>query len=136
MSDTLPGLCPSSSDPLNREFWEQCQDGTLRLQSCDECRTFRHIPRATCPACGSHAWSWTPVKGDGTLFSYTVIRENYMPPFQGLVPYVVAVVKLAEGAQLAAALLDVTPEQVTLDMPVKVVVREAQGGKMPFFIPA
>jgi uncharacterized OB-fold protein len=70
------------------------------------------------------------------LFSYTVIRENYMPTYQGLVPYVVAVVKLAEGAQLAAALLDVTPEQVTLDMPVKVVMREAQGGKMPFFIPA
>ena len=136
MSENVPGLCPSSSDPLNRAFWEQCQDGVLRLQRCDACGLFRHIPRTICPACGAHAWNWTPVCGEGTVFSYTVIRENYMPPFQELVPYVVAVVKLAEGAQLAAALLDVVPEQVTLDMPVKVVMRDAQGGKMPFFVPA
>jgi uncharacterized OB-fold protein len=119
-------------DPLAVEFYAACARGRLHFQRCDACRTWRHLPRHTCAACGSAAWSWEPSSGRGRLFSWTVTHQASMP---GLAtPYVVAVVETDEGVRLAAGLLDADPAALRLELPVAVeLVPVSETASVPFF---
>src|SRR5204863_9677713 len=68
--------------------------------------------------------SWEPysLSGFGTVFSFTVVRQ---PPagYEQQAPYILALVKLAEGPLITAQLTDCDAESVTIDMPVEVVTR-------------
>ncbi len=43
-------------DELNAEFYEHCAKEKLCFQRCNECRTWRHLPRSMCAKCGSTDW--------------------------------------------------------------------------------
>ena len=57
---------PSPDDPLVAEFWAHCNRGELCFQRCEECGTWRHLPRFVCASCGSDRWSWDAVERAGT----------------------------------------------------------------------
>jgi hypothetical protein len=63
------------------------------------------------------------LSGRGTVYSYTTV---YDPPagFEGYAPYPVALVKLDDGPMVTAQLTDVTPDEVTIGMPVDMVTRK------------
>ncbi|HNP71631.1 MAG TPA: Zn-ribbon domain-containing OB-fold protein [Kouleothrix sp.] len=68
--------------------------------------------------------SWQPfeLSGAGTVYSFSVVRQ---PP-AGLdeeAPYILAMVKLAEGPMITAQLTDCDAEQIAIDMPVQMVTR-------------
>jgi scaffold protein (connect acetoacetyl-CoA thiolase and HMG-CoA synthase) len=76
------------------------------------------------PAAGSAAEHWEPysLSGAGTVYSFTVVRQ---PPagYEEQAPYVLALVRLAEGPLVTAQLTDCDADNVTIDMPVEVVTR-------------
>jgi uncharacterized OB-fold protein len=76
------------------------------------------------PMPGAEADLWEPytLNGAGTVYSFTVVRQ---PPagYEEQAPYIMALVRLAEGPLITAQLTDCDFENVTIDMPVEVVTR-------------
>lgn len=128
---------PKTVDPVNAEFWKQCQDGILRFQRCADCEAWRFLPRYMCAQCGSPEYEWTPSTGRGLIFSWTVTYQPFHPAFARDIPYVAAVVELEEGVRMATRLLDCDPGAVALDMPVELVFQTiGEGFQLPCFRPA
>ncbi len=67
-----------------------------------------------------------PVSGRGTVFTYTVNYHPYNPEIP--VPYVIAIVELAEqkGLRVAANIVGCEPDSVTCGMSVGCPTREGQ----------
>ena len=116
---------PSASDVLrpqvNRDtefFWEGTQVGELRIQKCAACGALRHPPGPSCPQCHVHDRTHVVASGRGTVYSYVVHRH---PPVPGRgLPILLALVDLEEGTRLLGELVDSTPEEVEVGMPVEV----------------
>ena len=132
---TAPRLAPPLDD-VNRPFWTSGPDGPLLLQWCATCDRWIHPPGAACDGCRA-APEWRPVSGDGTVFTFTVVRHPYHPDVP--VPYVVAIVELAEQADLrfTTNVIDCDPDEVAIGMAVHVTF-EAAGDEAwaPVFRPA
>ena len=89
----------------DREFWEGARRGELRIQHCTTCGKHQHYPRMLCSHCGEDTLEWITASGNGTVYSFTTIRQNGVPPFNERVPFVVATVDLDEdGARMIAAM--------------------------------
>ncbi|SDL88592.1 Zn-ribbon domain-containing OB-fold protein [Nonomuraea jiangxiensis] len=80
-------------DRDSRQWWERLAGGEFAVQECDACATVRFPPRAFCPACRTEAWRWRAVEPEGTVESWIVNHQPFMPGFQ--VPYVVVMVRPA-----------------------------------------
>jgi uncharacterized OB-fold protein len=75
------------------------------------------------PAGGAGA-AWEPfeLSGAGTVYSFSVVRQ---PPagYEEQAPYILALIKLAEGPMITAQLTDCDADQLAIDMPVEMVTR-------------
>jgi uncharacterized OB-fold protein len=112
-------------DSETRPFWEGCREGKLLLQSCTQCGTKRFPPTRFCQVCRSAELEWTPSSGRGRVFSWIVVRHPVPRDVYALdVPYVVALVALDEGVRMPSNIVNVAPEAMTADMPVRVIFRE------------
>ena len=117
-------LKPSIS-PDTAFFWEGLRENELRIQKCASCELLRHPPRPMCPQCNSLEWNTIVASGNGTLHSFVMPQH---PPFPFMdYPYIVALVDLEEGVRLVSNLIDITPEDASIDMPVEVCFREFEG---------
>jgi hypothetical protein len=89
---------------------------------CEACGSRLFPPRDVCPACAAPAKTPYTFSGRGEVYSYATV---YHAPagFEEFAPYVVALVRLAEGPLIAAQLADVEPGAVAVGMPVEMVTR-------------
>lgn len=108
-------------EDANGEFYQFCKQHELRFQRCTACGTWRHMPRESCAACGSFAWTWERSSGQGTVYSWTVIHRALHPGFAEDLPYAAVIIELQEGVRLVSHVLDVAPQALRLGMPVEVV---------------
>ena len=123
--ETPKYLIPRPS-PEDREFWEGARRGELRIQHCTTCGQHQHYARMLCSHCGAQTLEWVTASGNGTVYSFTVIRQNGVPPFNERVPFVVATVDLDEpGARVIAAMPDVSPDDARVGMRVCATFRPA-----------
>jgi hypothetical protein len=137
VADAPTPILSDELDPLAEQFYAECARGRLCFQRCSACRTWRHLPRHACAACGSTAWRWEPSGGRGRVHSWTVTHRAPHPAFAGATPYVVAIVELEEGVRLVAGLRGVAPGALRLDLPVAVeLVAVSETAAVPFFRPA
>ncbi|MBM3187889.1 MAG: Zn-ribbon domain-containing OB-fold protein [Chloroflexi bacterium] len=92
-------------------------------ESCPQCGAILFPPRDVCPKCSGPAKTPKPLSGRGTVYSFSTL---YSAPqgFTQYAPYVVAVIKLAEGPLVTAQLTDVSPAEVQIGMPVEMVTRK------------
>ena len=104
----------------NRPFWDSCRAGRLSLQQC-ACGHLRYPISPFCPHCLSGEFSWKPVSGRGTVFSYVVYHQAYHPGFQEDLPYNVALVQLEEGPRMYSNIVGVANDQVRIGDAVEVV---------------
>jgi len=108
------------------EFWAGAHRGELRIQHCTTCDRYQHYARMLCSHCGKDTLEWVTASGNGTVYSFTVIRQNGVPPFRDRVPFVVAAVDLDEpGARVLAAMPAVAPEDAKIGMRVRAAFRPA-----------
>jgi uncharacterized OB-fold protein len=125
---------------LTAPYWEAAREGRLVVQECQECQVLRHPPLPECPNCLRHCHGsrlgWREVSGKGTVYTYTVVRHPTHFAFADKIPYVLAIVELAEGPRLVTALTGAAPEDVRVGLPVRAVFREvAAGVTLPYFEP-
>jgi uncharacterized OB-fold protein len=124
-SESPPWLVPNPT-PEDREFWEGAHRGELRVQRCNACGLHQHYARMLCSHCGSLDLGWVTASGRGTVHSYTVVRQNGVPPFKERLPFVVALVDLEEpGARILAAMPACAPDAARIGMPVEAAFRPA-----------
>ena len=108
-------------DEESRGFWEALARHELYVQRCRSCGTVRFYPRAVCPVDLSDATEWLRGSGRGTVYSFTVTHKNQAPGFREELPYVLAIVELAEGPRLMTNIVGCAPDAVRIGMPVEVV---------------
>lgn len=126
----------AQGDAVTAPFWDGCRRRELVVQECGACR-FRWLPGSVvCPRCWSEAVTWSPAVGEGTVVSFAVYRRSFHAAFTSLVPYVVAIVELAEGPRLVTNVVGVPPEVVTVGMPVRVEFQPIADPVLPVFRPA
>ncbi|MHB1420296.1 MAG: Zn-ribbon domain-containing OB-fold protein [Bacillota bacterium] len=123
-------------DSDSRYFWDQAREHRLVAQYCSSCQSFFFYPRSFCPECLSPETEWKEVSGRGAVYTYTVVRRSPSPAFQQDVPYVLAVVELAEGIRLMTNVVGCPPESVKVGMPVEVVFEDVTANiSLPKFKP-
>ncbi|MHB8439285.1 MAG: Zn-ribbon domain-containing OB-fold protein [Acidimicrobiales bacterium] len=105
-------------EPEAAPYWRAAHDGSLLVQRCGTCSNTQLYARSLCVACHGTHLSWEPASGRATVYSFTVIRQQYQRPFRDWVPYVVALVDLEEGPRLMTNIVDCDPEEVHIGMPV------------------
>ena len=79
-----------------------------------------YYPRAFCPEDLSQDFEWLRCSGKGTVYTFTITRQNQSSGFRNKVPYVMAYVELEEGVRMLTNIVDCDPESVTIGMPVEV----------------
>jgi uncharacterized OB-fold protein len=122
--------------PESAHYWQAAREHRLELPRCNGCGKMWFPPSQSCPHCLVADFTWTPVSGVGKVYSFVTYHRVYHPAFAQDVPYVVALVELAEGPRLLTNIVGVPPEAVTCDMPVKVVFDDLeQGASVPKFAP-
>lgn len=105
----------------NREFWEGCKRGKLRMQKCGGCGHIRYPVGHACPRCLSYVFEWTDLSGRGEVFSYIVFYQLYNKAFEQDIPYNVALVQLEEGPRMYSNVVDVDNDDVKVGDKVEVV---------------
>jgi len=108
-------------DEESRGWWEALQRHEIYVQRCRACGTTRLPPRAVCPACLSSEVEWVRATGRGTIYSFTVTHQNQAPGFREELPYVLAIVELAEGPRIMTNIVGCPPDGVRIGAAVEVV---------------
>lgn len=135
----LPGI-----DPFTRPYWDAAARGELLIRRCradgDGCGAAHHYPREFCPYCWSEDVVWERGSGHATLYTWSVVHLNDLPPFRDRLPYVAAVVDLAEGPRMMTEIIDCAAHGLRIGMPLRVAFRRAAGNDdapvIPVFRPA
>ena len=127
-------------DLETQAYWDAAGEGKLLIKSCTSCGQAFFYPRTYCPNCWSAETGWREATGRGRVYTFTVVHQNDLPPFNERVPYVVAIVELEEGVRMTSNIEGVAPDEVRCDMPVEVSFREEQRDddtvSLPVFVPA
>ena len=135
MLDVSQRPAPNPS-PQSQPFWDGCAKEQLLLQQCSACQTYRHPPNPICPSCLSSEYQWVPSSGRGTVYTFSVVHQVFGRAWQALVPYVLAVITLAEGPRLLSNIVDVPPEDIHIGMSVEVFFQAvSEDAKIPLFRP-
>ncbi len=87
-------------DLETQPFWDAARDGRLLIKRCLTCARTHFYPRPFCPHCWNPDVEWMEASGRATLYTWSVVHRNDLPPFNERVPYVAAVVDLAEGPRM------------------------------------
>lgn len=81
-------------------YWEGLRRRELVLHRCDACGALRQRAELLCGDCGGESFTWTPLSGRGTLYSYAVARRTWVRGFDAQLPYVIVAVSVAEWPAL------------------------------------
>ena len=124
-----------SPDLETQAFWDGCRDGRFLIRHCNACGADHFYPRPFCPKCWSPDVSWKEASGRGTLYTYSVVHVNDLPPFPERVPYVAAIVELAEGPRMMTNVVGCDPVEVAIGQEVAVRFEEDEDVWIPLFEP-
>ncbi|WP_050515421.1 Zn-ribbon domain-containing OB-fold protein [Streptomyces rimosus] len=126
---TAPGHDLPETDAFSRVYWEAAAEGRLLLRRCraDGCGAAHHYPREFCPRCWSEDVVWEEASGRATLYTWSVVHRNDLPPFGDRVPYVAAVVDLAEGPRMMTEIVDCPEAHLRIGMALRVRFRRVEG---------
>lgn len=117
-------------DDTTAGYWAAAADGRLVADRCSDCGSLAPYPRGFCPECWSGSVVAEELSGRATLYTYSEVHANPMPPFKDLVPYVAAIVDLEEGLRVVTRLVDVPADQLEIGMALQAtfeVVDEGEG---------
>ena len=59
-----------------KPFWDACRRGTLLIQQCGQCYQYQFYPRGICSNCWCGDINWVTASGKGTVWTFTVTRQN------------------------------------------------------------
>ncbi|MBI4284043.1 MAG: Zn-ribbon domain-containing OB-fold protein [Chloroflexi bacterium] len=132
----MPRPLPSFPEPDSEPFWRATKNHELKYQKCDHCNSVVFYPRLHCNNCGSGDVSWHTSAGVGTVYTFSIVRQNRSPFFRDMVPYIVAWIDLDEGFRMMSNVVGVEkPEDVHCGMRVKLQWEDQEELSFPLFSP-
>ncbi|MDX6347326.1 MAG: uncharacterized protein QOF84_2116 [Streptomyces sp.] len=110
------------TDAFTRAYWDAAAEGRLLIRRCRAagCGVPHHYPREFCPRCWSDDVGWEQASGLATLYTWSVVHRNDLPPFGDRVPYVAAVVDLVEGPRMMTEVTDCAVGALRIGMRLRV----------------
>lgn len=105
-------------DAASAPYWEAAKQGRLLIAECGACGKLHHYPRPFCPHCWSEDVHPVQASGRGALYTYSTVHVNDLEPFKDRLPYVAAIVELAEGPRLMTTIEGARPEELRVGVPV------------------
>ena len=113
---------PRFPEPNTELYWEGVKQGELRYQQCRACDQVVFTPRLHCTRCGSADLAGHVSAGEGTVYTYSVVRQNRNPRFSDLGAYAIAQVDLDEGFRIVTNIagVDDPTQDVQCGMRVRV----------------
>jgi uncharacterized OB-fold protein len=98
----LPAKPLPVPDPGSEGYWAAAREHVLALARCARCGQLTHPPGVVCPHClrTDPDFAFVPVDGRGTVRSWTVIHDSFLPGFAEDVPFVLVDVELDVQADL------------------------------------
>lgn len=115
--DRAPTRIASVRAQDNGWWWEAVDAGRLPIQRCSDCGTLRHPPRPMCGHCQSLAWDSIDASLRGEIVSFTALHYPQFPGYPS--PVICAVIRLDEGVNFVANLVDCAPEDVSIGQRVQ-----------------
>ncbi len=124
---------PTLLEPDTQPFWEATKSHELRYQVCDDCNKIVFYPRRHCPHCMGLNLSWKTSQGEGSVYTYTVIRQIAHPAFRERAPYIIAWIDLDEGFRMLST---VVGDEITIGQRVRVTWDDQENDiSLPLFAP-
>jgi uncharacterized OB-fold protein len=127
---------PTLDEPDTRPFWEATKRHELRYPVCDGCKQVVFFPRRHCPHCMSMELGWKTSRGEGAIYTYTIVRQIGHPAFRERAPYVVAWIDLDEGFRMISNVVGVDVGEVHIGQRVRVEWEDQGEVSLPLFTPA
>jgi uncharacterized OB-fold protein len=130
---------PRFPEPDTQPFWEETKAHRLTYQVCGDCGFVVWYPRRTCTQCGSLNLERKASAGNGTVYSYSVVRSNRMPGFAELGAYAVAIIELDEGFRMISNVVGVEDRVTGVHIGQRVRLKwedPEEGYPLPLFEPA
>jgi len=126
----LPELTPETAP-----FWTGGAQGKLLIARCGACRLWIHPPMPVCRVCLSRDIAAEPVSGRGTVHSFTINHQPFLPGVA--VPFAIAIVELPEqeALRLTTNIVDCPPDAVHIGMAVSVRFLRQEDVYLPLFAP-
>ncbi|XVQ11480.1 Zn-ribbon domain-containing OB-fold protein [Spirillospora sp. CA-255316] len=126
-------------DELSAPYWDAAAAHTLAIARCSRCRSYVIPPGQACPHCHTSdpMFVFEQVSGRGSVRSWTVMRQSFLPGFSEEVPFVLVDVELAEQKELRliGRLLDGPDAPLKIGAPVTVAFEDvAEGVSVPAFV--
>lgn len=136
MDDTPTVVAPRILPPLtdtNRAFWTGGARGELVIMRGRDSQRLVHPPQDATPADGP--LEPVVVSGEGTVYTFTINHQPFHPDVPP--PYVIAIVELAEQADLRVPtnIVNCPIDEVRVGMPVRVLFEEHGEVFVPLFEP-
>jgi uncharacterized OB-fold protein len=124
-------------DAETEPFWDGTRAGKLLIRRCGACGEAHFYPRPFCPRCWSDDVAWEEASGRATLYTWSVVHQNDLPPFGERVPYVAAVVDLIEGPRMMTNVVECDHDALAVGMALEVTYQPiADDVTIPVFRPA
>ena len=124
-------------DPETQPFWDAARAGRLLVKRCADCGEAHFYPRPFCPHCWSEQVDWEQASGRATLYTWSIVRSNDLPPFPERVPYVAAIVDLDEGPRMMTNVVDCDFDRLEVGMNLSADFRDVGDDvTIPVFVPA
>jgi uncharacterized OB-fold protein len=135
LADTVRLRALPQPDHASRHYWQRAAEGQLVVQRCVDCEQYQFYPRALCARCTGET-EWVDASGRGTLYTYTIIRQNRSEAFAPLLPYAVGMVELDEGVRMMSNIVDCAVDQLQVGIALEVLmVKAADDVGLPFWRP-
>ena len=131
---------PRFPEPDTQPFWDATKRRELTYQTCNRCNAVIFYPRRHCPVCGGRDTTWRVSKGEGTVYTFSVIMQSRHPAFADLGAYAVAYVDLDEGFRMMSNIVGVADPVQDVKCDMRVRLRWQEQGEdavaLPMFEPA
>jgi uncharacterized OB-fold protein len=130
---------PRFPEPDTQPFWEATRERRFIYQVCPDTGKPVFYPRRHSPYTGVLLTEWRESRGEGTIYSYSVVRSNRHPSFKDLGAYAVALVDLDEGFRMLTGIVGVDDpvNDLAIGQRVKLTWEDLEDGyAVPLFTPA
>jgi uncharacterized OB-fold protein len=111
-------------DERSAPYWSAAAEHVLAVARCSRCGQLSHPPDIVCPRCHhpDPGFTFEPVSGKGTVRSWVILHQSFLPGFDALLPLVLVDVALDEQSdvRLIGRLLDGPEAPLALGSPVRV----------------
>jgi uncharacterized OB-fold protein len=112
----------AQANPEAAPYWEAARAHKLLVKHCNACGENHYYPRALCPFCFSDQTEWRESKGEGTVYSFTIVRR-------AAPPYALAYITLDEGVTMLSHIVGSDFDRIRIGQRVGVVFDPGSEGQ-------